>query len=159
MVKENSDYSLDRKDRKILAALQENAQLTNADLADLVGLSPSPCLRRVKRLEDEGYIQNYQAKVDRERLGYPITAFVQVALSNHDDNALGILEQTIRERPEIINAYLLTGTSDYLLHVVAKSLEDYTKFLRQHITSKNAVQQIQTSFALQTIAENKPIPI
>lgn len=159
MAQENSNYVLDRKDRKILAALQENAQITNADLADSVGLSPSPCLRRVKRLEENGFIQSYQAKVDREQLGYPIMAFIQVALSSHEEGALEILERTIKERPEIINAYLLTGTSDYLLQVVAKSLEDYTQFIRQHITRKTAVRQIQTSFALQTIVENKPIPI
>ena len=156
---ENSLTKIDRRDRKILNLLQQDAHLTNAELADQVGLSPSPCLRRVKRLEDEGFIQNYRASVNREKLGYPVMAFAQVTLSSHEGDALELLEKTIVERPEVINAYLMTGSSDYLIQVVAKSLEDYTRFIREYITQQAAVQTIQTSFCLQIVVDNKPIPV
>ena len=159
MADENSFEQIDETDRLILQILQTESRLTNLELSERVGLSPTPCLRRVRRLEESGLIERYRADVDRRRLGYPIMAFVQVRLNQQVESALEMVEAAVRERPEIINCFLVTGDSDYMLQVVAKSLDDYADFMRKHLTQIPAIQNIQTSFVLDSIVRNRPIPV
>lgn len=155
---EQSNYILDNRDKKIISILQKTATISNAELAEKVGLSPSPCLRRVKRLEQEGFITAYRAEVNRKKLGYPVMAFVSLTLSRQAEEDLEFIEMQLKELPEVINCYLMTGTSDYLLQVLAKSLDDYNAFIRQYITKLPNIQHIHTSFALKNISENTMIP-
>lgn len=156
---ENSVIQLDAVDRNILHMLQMDSSLTNVELSDRIGLSPTPCLRRVRRLENEGIISRYRAEVDRKKLGYPIMAFVQITLNTQVDSALEIVEQAVRERPEIINCYLVTGDCDYMLQVVVKDLDGYADFMRSHLTKISAIRNIKSSFALEKIVEGRPIPV
>lgn len=159
MTEENRVDQLDETDRLILRILQTESRLTNVELSERVGLSPTPCLRRVRRLEETGFISGYRADVDRRQLGYPIMAFVQVTLNQQVESALELVENAVRERPEIINCYLVTGDSDYMLQVVAKSLDDYADFMRNHLTRIPAIRNIKSSFALDKIVRNRPIPV
>lgn len=159
MEKDISAVQLDEIDRHILQILQAEAHLTNVELSDRVGLSPTPCLRRVKRLEEAGLIRGYRADVDHHKLGYPIMAFVQITLNQQVESALDVVEAAVRERPEIINCYLVTGDSDYLLHVVAPSLDAYGDFMRNHLTKISAIRNIKTSFVLDNILHNRPLPV
>lgn len=159
MAEKNTTIQLDEIDRHLLQILQVEAQLTNVELSDRVGLSPTPCLRRVKRLEEAGLIQGYRAALDRHKLGYPIMAFVQITLNQQVESALDVVEAAVRERPEIINCYLVTGDSDYLLQVVAESLDAYGEFMRNHLTKIPAIRNIKTSFVLDNILHNRPLPI
>lgn len=159
MVDENVVNQLDEIDRVILRILQSESRLTNVELSERVGLSPTPCLRRVRRLENMSLISGYRADVDRRKLGYPIMAFVQVTLNQQVESALEMVEAAVRERPEIINCYLVTGDSDYMLQVVAKSLDDYADFMRSHLTRIPAIRNIKSSFALDNIVRNRPIPV
>ena len=159
MAEENRVIELDEIDRLILRILQTESRLTNVELSERVGLSPTPCLRRVRRLEEAKLISGYRADVDRRRLGYPIMAFVQITLNQQVESALEMVENAVRERPEIINCYLVTGDSDYMLQVVAKSLDDYADFMRNHLTRIPAIQNIKSSFALDKIVGNRPIPV
>lgn len=159
MIDENNTFQLDETDRAILRILQTDSQLTNVELSGRVGLSPTPCLRRVKRLEEAGFISGYRAEADRRKLGYPIMAFVQITLNQQVESALEMVETAVRERPEIINGYLVTGDSDYLLQVVVKSLDDYADFMRNHLTKIQAIRNIKSSFVLDSIVVNRPIPV
>ncbi len=159
MKAENTPLPLDEIDRDILQILQTDSQLTNVQLSERVGLSPTPCLRRVKRLEEAGLIQRYRAEVDHRQLGYPIMAFIQITLNQQVDSALEVVEAAVQERPEIINCYLVTGDSDYLLQVVARDLDDYADFMRNHLTKIPAIRNIKTSFVLDNSLRNRPIPV
>ena len=153
----NDNPRLDAIDRKILLILQTDSRLTNAQLSEKVSLSPTPCLRRVKRLEAEGYIQGYRAKVDRARLGFSITVFVQITLNQQIESALEVFEEAIQQRPEMISCYLMTGDNDYLLQVAVRSLDHYADFVRNHLTQIPAIQNIKSSFVLQQIVTDRPI--
>ena len=156
---ESSAVNLDVVDKLILEILQADSSLTNVELSERIGLSPTPCLRRVRRLENEGFISRYRAEVDRSKLGYPIMAFVQITLNTQVDSALEIVEQAVVERPEIINCYLVTGDCDYMLQVVVKDLDDYADFMRNHLTKISAIRNIKSSFALEKVVEGRPIPV
>ena len=156
---ENITITLDSVDRQILTILQTDSSLTNVQLSERVGLSPTPCLRRVRRLEKEGYINRYRAEVERSKLGYSIMAFVQITLNTQVESALEVVEQAVRERPEIINCYLVTGDCDYMLQVVVKDLDDYADFMRNQLTKISAIRNIKSSFALEKIVEGRPIPM
>lgn len=159
MLDQNCTAGIDDIDRQILHILQRESELTNVELSQRIGLSPTPCLRRVKRLEEAGYISGYRAVVDRRKLGYPIMAFVQVTLNQQVESALEMLESAVHARPEIVNCYLVTGDSDYMLQVVARDLDDYANFVRNHLTNIPAIQNIKTSFALDNIVTDRPIPV
>ncbi len=156
---EKTKLILDSRDKKILTFLQQDAKLTNADLADKVGLSPTPCLRRVKRLEDAGYIRRYKIEVDRHKFGYPVMAFVQISMTKQVEGVLDSFEKQICEHPNVINCYLATGESDYLLQVVAKDLEDYARIARYELAAMQGVETLKTTFAIKNIVENSPVPI
>jgi Lrp/AsnC family leucine-responsive transcriptional regulator len=151
--------TLDRIDRNILRHLQANARLTNVELADAVGLSASPCLRRVRQLETEGIVQGYVTLVNQNALGLPVSVFVNVTLERQVEKALEHFEQAIRERPEVMECYLMTGDADYLLRVVTADLDAYQRFLLDHLTKIPGVASIKSSFALKQVVYRTALPI
>jgi Lrp/AsnC family transcriptional regulator, leucine-responsive regulatory protein len=150
---------LDAIDRNILTALQENARMPNVELARDVGLSPSPCLRRVRALEDAGVIRRYATLVDQAAVGLPVSVFVSVSLERQIESALETFEETVRARPEVMECYLMTGTADYFLRIVVSDLEAYERFLKEHLTRIPGVSSIQSSFALKQIAYRTALPL
>jgi DNA-binding Lrp family transcriptional regulator len=151
--------TLDRIDRNILRHLQANARLTNVELADAIGLSASPCLRRVRQLETEGIVQGYVTLVNQNALGLPVSVFVNVTLERQVEKALERFEAAIRERPEVMECYLMTGDADYLLRVVTADLDAYQRFLLEHLTKIPGVASIKSSFALKQVAYRTALPI
>ena len=151
--------SLDAIDRRILKNLQDDARMRNVDLAGKVGLSPSPCLRRVGNLEQTGVIRGYATLVDAEAVGLPVSIFVNVTLEKQVERALKVFEKHIRARPEVMECYLMTGDADYLLRVVASDLAAYEKFLIEHLTRIPGVASIKSSFALKQVAYRTALPI
>src|SRR3546814_17934421 len=119
-------YAMDELDLRIIDGLQANGRMTNQELADRVGLSPSPCLRRIKRLEDEGVITSYVALVNPEAVGLSVTAFVRVRLNQQDDRNLARFEMAVSEFAEVMECYLMTGEADYQLRVLVSSVGDRT---------------------------------
>ena len=155
----NAKTDLDEIDRRILASLQAHARLRNVELAELVGLSASPCLRRVKRLEETGVIRGFAALVDPEAVGLPVSVFVQVTLERQAEAALEAFESHITEWPEVMECYLMTGDADYLLRVVAADLTAYQEFLMNKLTRVEGVASIKSSFALRRIAYRTALPV
>jgi DNA-binding Lrp family transcriptional regulator len=151
--------SLDAIDRRILAELQQNARIANADLAREVGLSPSPCLRRVRELEERRVIRSYVALVEPGAVGLPISVFVQVTLERQIEQALETFERAILHRPEVMECYLMTGDADYLLRVVVADLEAYERFLKDHLTRVAGVASIKSSFALKQVKYRTALPL
>jgi Lrp/AsnC family transcriptional regulator, leucine-responsive regulatory protein len=151
---------LDRIDKKILDILQSNCQISNQELADLVALSPSPCLRRVKLLEEHGYIKQQVAILEPEQLGLQLTVIVMVGLSNHQPGIMSAFEDSMRFLPEVVQCYLITGQSaDYLLKVMVPDLKAYQSFLLNKLTAINGVDTVHSSFILRTICETTAIPL
>ncbi len=151
--------TLDETDRLIIQELQQDARISNQDLADRVGLSPSPCLRRVRRLEEEGIIVGYTAVVDQASVGLPITAFVRIKLDQHSDEVLAAVEEHIKALPDIVEAYLLAGDQDYLLKVVTPSFGEYEAFLRKHLRRIPALSSLQSTFAYGAAKPRSPLPM
>ena len=125
-------YSFDTTDRRILEVIQEEARISNTELADRVGLSPSPCWRRVRTLEATGVIERYVTLVNAKAVGLPITVFATVTLEKQVESALGSFEKAVTERPEVMECNLMTGEFDYLLRVVVPDLAAYERFLMDH---------------------------
>ena len=151
--------SLDAIDRQILGNLQDDARMRNVELAEKVGLSPSPCLRRVGNLEETGVIRGYATLVDAEAVGLPVSVFVSVTLEKQIEKALEKFEKEIRARPEVMECYLMTGDADYLLRVVTADLGAYERFLIEHLTRIPGVASIKSSFALKQVAYRTALPI
>ena len=151
--------SLDAIDRKILENLQNDARMRNVELAEKVGLSPSPCLRRVGNLEETGVIRGYATLVDAEAVGLPVSVFVSVTLEKQIEKTLEKFEKEIRARPEVMECYLMTGDADYLLRVVTADLGAYERFLIEHLTRIPGVASIKSSFALKQVAYRTALPI
>ena len=149
---------MDTKDRQILRELQRDGRLTNAELAERVNLSPSPCLRRVRNLERAGVIDRYVAIVDREAAGYPVTAFVQVTLARHDKEVVDAFEKRARETPQILTCHLMTGSSDYLLQIVVAGLDAYEQFMRETLHKTPGIATINTSFVYGTVKDTFELP-
>jgi len=149
---------MDSTDRKILRELQENGRLTNQDLAARVNLSPSPCLRRVRLLEESGVIQGYTALVDPQKYGLPIDVFVQIRLERHGEQTVREFESRVQEIDEILDFYLMTGTMDYLLHIVSTSLHAYELFMREKLHKIPGIAAIETSFAFGRVKRKKTFP-
>ncbi|MBN8845824.1 MAG: Lrp/AsnC family transcriptional regulator [Sphingomonadales bacterium] len=146
-------------DRKILLALQEDGRMTNQDLSERVGLSPSPCLRRVRALEESGVIDRYVALVDPAKLNLSVTAFVRVRLERQDDTGLEIFERTVASLPEVMDCYLMTGDCDYQLRVLVPSLDAFEDFLRQKLTRIEGVSQLTTSLGLRPVVNRTSVPV
>ncbi|MEH6756067.1 MAG: Lrp/AsnC family transcriptional regulator [Parasphingorhabdus sp.] len=153
------NYNIDDIDRRILIALQENGRATNYELSERVGLSPSPCLRRIRVLESTGAIERYTALVNPESLGLSVTAFVRVRLGGQDDRHLEEFENTIADFQEVMECYLMTGEADYQLRVLVSSLAHFEDFLRQKLTRIDGVSQVTTSFGLRPIVYRTALPI
>tara|TARA_R110000868_G_scaffold10313_14_gene50651 strand:+ start:22314 stop:22790 length:477 start_codon:yes stop_codon:yes gene_type:complete len=150
---------LDPIDRKILAELQRNGRISNVDLAAAVGLSPSPCLRRVRDLENAGVIDRYAAILDQAAGGYALSVFVQVTLERQVETALDRFERVVADRPEVMECYLMTGDSDYLLRVVVPDVAAYEAFLKSHLTRIPGVASIKSSFALNRVKYETALPL
>jgi DNA-binding Lrp family transcriptional regulator len=150
--------NLDRTDLQILHELQLDARLSNQELAQRVNLSPSPCLRRVRRLEQAGLIRGYTAIVDQRAYGLPITVFIRIALERHDTATVTEFERRVRDIDEIMDCFLMTGSRDYLLRVVAASLEGYERFIRDVIHTIPGIASIDTSFAYGVVKHALALP-
>ncbi len=151
--------TLDHIDRRILSQLQTDARTPNVDLAEKVGLSPTPCARRVKNLEAEGVISRYVTLVDQKTVGLPVSVFVNVTLERQVEQALDIFESFISERPEVMECYLMTGDADYLLRVVVADLDAYERFIVDHLTKVPGIANIKSSFALKQVAYKTALPV
>jgi len=150
---------IDPIDRRILAEVQRDGRVTNQDLSERVGLSPSPCLRRLRRLESDGVIARYVALVDPVAVGLPVTAFIRVRLHQQDDRHLALFEAAVAGFAEVMECYLMTGDADYQLRVLVESLGAFEDFLRQKLTKIEGVAEVTTSFALRPIVYKTALPI
>jgi DNA-binding Lrp family transcriptional regulator len=153
------NYALDAIDRRILDRLQEDARISNADLARAVGLSASACLRRVRDLEDSGVIERYATLLDPVVAGMPVSVFVSVTLERQAEQGLEAFETAIRALPEVMECYLMTGDSDYLLRVVAADVAAFRRFLLDHLTRIPGVANIRSSFALNQVKYRTALPL
>ena len=149
---------LDSIDRRILAVLQEDGRITNQDLSQKVGLSPTPCLRRLKRLEDTGVIQGYSAIVDPKAYGLPFSVFVSVRLSQQTQEHIAEFEKAVEGWNEVTECYLMTGSQDYLLRVLTDGIEGYERFLKQKMTRLKCIQSVESNFALATVKKRIGLP-
>lgn len=149
---------MDSKDRQIIRALQGNGRMTNQELADKVGLSPSPCLRRLRALEKSDIIRGYNVEVDAKAYGLPVTVFVRVSLEKHTEDAVKHFENRIRKTDNVLECHVMTGASDYLLKVVVEDLANYESFVRKHLHPIGGIASIDTSFAYGVIKKTSVFP-
>ncbi|MDY0008151.1 MAG: Lrp/AsnC family transcriptional regulator [Bdellovibrionales bacterium] len=150
---------LDRIDRKILHDLQDNGRMTNVELAERAGISAPPCLRRVRALEEAGVIKGYHADIDSNSLGFGVTVFAQVGLSNQAETDLKKFEDLVRGWPLVRECYLVSGEADYILKIVAEDWDAYQKFLTSHLTTAPNVSHIKSALGIR-VAKHKPgVPV
>ncbi|MCD9027963.1 Lrp/AsnC family transcriptional regulator [Luteimonas sp. BDR2-5] len=154
-----TEASLDRTDLLLLAELQRQGRLTNADLAERVHLSPSACLRRVQRLERDGVIAGYRAEVSAGRLGLGLQAFVRVQLKHHDSAAVAGFAQLVDGWDEVVTCHALSGDMDYLLQVVVRDLAHFSRFLLDRLLNQPAVEDVNSSFVLRTVKAWRGLPL
>ena len=151
---------LDRTDRRILAAMQRNGRISNLELADAVGLSPTPCSRRVKRLEESGVIEKHVTLLDQSRLGLKLTAFIMIAMDRHTPDRFDNFEARVAEFPEVIECSVVTGQSaDYLVKAVVPDMEYYEEFLLGRLTRIEGVTGVQSSFVLRRVINRTDLPL
>ena len=150
--------SLDAVDRKILALLQADGRMSLAELAEKVGLSPSPCLRRVRMLED-GVISRYVAVLDQRAVGLPVSVFVSIKLEKQRQESLDRFEKAVARWPEVLECYLMTGPRDYWLRVVVPDLDAYERFVKQKLTRVEGIASIESSFALEQVKYTNVLPV
>jgi Lrp/AsnC family leucine-responsive transcriptional regulator len=150
---------LDPIDRRIVAELQANGRLTNVELAEKIGLSPSPCLRRVKRLERDGYIEGYRAALRRDRIGLGFSVFLGVKIEGHANESALQFEKAIVAMPEIVACHLVSGEADYFLEVVVPELADYQRFLVGKLLNLPIVREVRSNIAIQTLKAGAPLPL
>ena len=152
------ESSVDNIDRKIIAELQKDGRLTNQELSERVNLSPSPCLRRVKILENDGIIKGYTVLVDEKAYGLPIIAFVRIRLNSHSAETIQNFEKSIQDEGQILECYIMTGSHDYLLRVLVESLSDYENFIRKRLQPLPGIASIDTSFAYGVVKRSYVYP-
>jgi Lrp/AsnC family leucine-responsive transcriptional regulator len=150
---------LDTIDSRIVAELQTNGRLSNVELADKVGLSPSPCLRRVKHLEREGYIEGYRATLRRDRVGLGFSVFLGVKIDGHANERALAFEKAVVEMPEVVACHLVSGEADYFLEVVVPDLADYQRFLVGKLLNLPIVREVRSNIAIQTLKAGAPLPL
>jgi Lrp/AsnC family leucine-responsive transcriptional regulator len=150
---------LDGADRRIVAELQANGRLSNVELADKIGLSPSPCLRRVKRLERDGYIEGYRAALRRDRIGLGFSVFIGVKIDGHTNARALAFEKAIIAMPEVVAFHLVSGEADYFLEVVVPDLGDYQRFLVGKLLELPIVREVRSNIAIQTLKAGAPLPL
>lgn len=152
--------SLDRFDRLILETLQQHGRMTNQELAEAISLSPSPCLRRVRQLEESGLIDGYVALVNARKLGLTLMSFIQISLDKHSGDRFDKFEEIISGYPEVLECHLITGQSaDYLLKVIVKDMDAFQQFLLQKLTRIEGVSGIHSSFVLKSPVNTTALPI
>ncbi len=151
--------TLDEIDLRILKTLQSNARIRNVDLADAVGLSPSPCLRRVRQLEHAGVIDRYVTLVEPASVGLTVNVFVQVSLERQVDDYLERFERAVSKWPEVMECYLMTGDADYHLRIVVPDLTAYEHFLKTRLTRVEGISSIKSSFALKRVTYRTDLPL
>ena len=150
--------SLDELDRKILRMLQSDGRITVVDLAERVGLSPTPCKRRVQRLEETGLISGYIAKIDRKISGFGVTAFVSVELERSDGEDVERFQKAVSGIEEVVTGMLMTGSQDFLLEVLVRDLEEYEEVLQKKLMKIEGVRSVRSRFALRKFIERTRIP-
>jgi Lrp/AsnC family leucine-responsive transcriptional regulator len=150
---------LDAIDVHILQELQAHGRLTNLELADRVGLSSSPCLRRLRRLEEEGWIEGYSAKINQRKIGLGVTAFVSVNIERHQNTDAEAFMKSISKLPEVIASYIISGQSDFLLLVVVRDLDAYREFTLEKLLKVPGVKDIRSAFAIGTVKPLSPLPL
>ena len=149
---------MDAKDRQIVRELQKDGRLTNQELAERVNLSPSPCLRRLRNLEEAGVITGYTALVDQKAMGLSVTAFIRIRLERHSDEAVKTFEAKVARIDEGLDCGLLAGGDDYLLRVIIGSLEAYEDFVRRRLHAIAGIASIDTSFAYGVVKSTRVFP-
>lgn len=151
---------LDRYDKLILEALQANGRISNQELADSISLSPSPCLRRVRALEESGLIDGYVALLNARKLGLTLMAFIQISMDKHTPDRFDTFETLINSYPEVLECHLITGQSaDYLLKVIVKDMDAYQQFLLQKLTRIEGVSGVHSSFVLKSPVDKTALPV
>ncbi len=154
-----TEYKLDSVDWKILNILQSDAGISNIELADMVCLSPSPCSRRVKNLEQLGYISRRVSILDPQKAGLPVTVFVQVTLHHQVKKDLDRFAKQVVGWPEVMECYLMTGDFDYLMRIVTPDLQSYQEFLDKKLTQVEGIEHIKSSFSLKPICYKTELPL
>jgi len=154
-----SKRALDRLDRRILEELQADARISNQELAKRVGLSAAPCWRRLRRLEQEGFIEGYATLLRAAAIGLPILAYAVVSLENHHPESVRQFDQLVMDRPEVLECHSMSGANDYLLRIVAASMEAYEHFLSTQLLQLQAVRSVNTSFVLRTKKLTTRLPV
>ena len=157
--KETQTAPLESADRRILAALQADGRLSNADLAEATGMSTSPCWRRTRRLEEEGYIQGYRAVLDRKLLGMGVLVFITIQIDAHSEAEASAFEKAVADYPQIVSCHSIGGGADFLLQVVCKDLDDYAEFSMTHLRRMPGIKAMESSFALKEIKPYTGWPI
>lgn len=150
---------LDAIDRRILAELQRDGRMTNQALAEKVGLSPTPCLRRVRRLEEAGIIGGYVAVVDQKAVDLPVSVFISIKLERQREEDLDRFAEAVSRWPEVMECYLMTGQRDYLMRVVCADLPAYERFLKARLTRLDGIASIESSFALAQVKHTNVLPL
>ena len=150
---------LDDIDRRILRTLQRNGRLQNVELAKEVGLSPSPCLRRVKLLEEAGIIDRYVAVLNSSKIGLSLTMFARVWLTAQDAETIDHFMDAMKQLPQVMECYIMLGESDALLRVVVADLDDYRRFQAAHLTRKNGIQNVKTDVPSQIVKQTYTLPL
>jgi DNA-binding Lrp family transcriptional regulator len=153
------ELALTAADAKILELLQQNARLSNITLAKRVALSPSACLRRVRALEERGLIRHYVTLLDSQQLGLGVSVFMQVSLEKKDQVSLKQFERVMSQRPEVMECYLMTGDSDYLLRVVVPNVAAFERFLMEYVTKIPGIAMIKSSFTLKQVKYTTSLPL
>jgi len=150
---------LDAQDCRLLSQLQQDSTLTNQQLAERVGMSASPCWRRIRALEEQGVIQGYGARLDRRRLGWGVLAFIRIKIDSHSDDEARAFEDAIRTLDPVIACYSIAGDADFLLQVVAESLDTYTDFAMTVVRRLPRIKEMQTTFVLKEIKPLQGLPL
>jgi Lrp/AsnC family transcriptional regulator, leucine-responsive regulatory protein len=150
---------MDQIDKRILQTLQRNGKLQNNELAQMVGLSPSPCLRRVKQLEDEGIIEKYVALLNPQKLQLGLTVFARIWLKGQDERNVNQFIDAIMHMPEIVECQLMAGDCDFFLRIVVSDLEAYRKFQINHLNKISGIQNVKTEIPLQSVKQTTELPL
>ena len=150
---------LDKLDRKILSALQQDGRISNQLLAEQVGLSPAACWRRVRTLEESGVIQGYSAGVDPERIGQGLCVLVNLSLQRHNIDSTAEIEQQVSSYPEVLQCFAVTGNADFVLRVIVPDMASYDRFLNEKIFTLQGIAQVNSNFALREIKNTETIPV
>lgn len=150
---------LDAFDRKILVALQENARITTQDLAERVGLSATPCARRVKRMEEDGLIDRYVTLLDPERLGAGLTVFVHIRLNTQSAKTFDLFEAAVRQLPEVVGCYLLAGNYDYLVQIRVADVKAFRTFILERLATIEGIGETQSNIVLEEIKYTTALPL